>query len=263
MWALLQMIAYTSDGVASSSSFAGRSRDNDAQILVKLFSDLALILPCDACTRSYGKADDETGILRQTVTALCAKTGFQTFSELIYNRYATELVYEVHNRVNQKLASKTAEDLYQTLQLTTSKEAFVAQFLKLDASRQPPLHIVEKRFGIFSIETLNVDSTWILLLAFAQRSGTREQTEEVKLLASVTALCCRKSKSMHLREFAYHVDRACLAVQANNTSTTFYESLLQEYLGFTCGPDCKLSRQSVENRLRMMTSSACTPFSCH
>ena len=261
MWALLQMIAYSSDGMSSNSSLGGKSRENDAQILVKLLSDLALILPCDACTKSYGKASDEAGLLRQVVTALCAKTGFQTFSELLYNRYATELVYELHTRVNQKLATKTAEDLYDSLQLSISKETFVAEFLKHDATRQPPLYIVEKRFGIFSIETLNVDNTWILLLALAQRCTTREQSAEVSLLASMTSLCCRRSKSMHLREFAYHLDRACLAFQSPNSSV--YECMLQEYLGFTCGPDCKLSRQSVEGRLRMMTSSACTPFSCH
>lgn len=248
------MIAYVNDGISNQSSLCGNSRDNDAQILSNMFQTLSFILPCRACQTSYAS------FLKESVAELSHANG--NLADLCMQRKLFEVVYSLHSKVNAKLARTSGSFLFQKLNISMREDQFLDLFVENAMKQQIPLHIAEKRFAVFNRETINVDSTWILLLALAQRVKSKQELDAMRLLVSVSSLACRKSSSMHVRRFAEELDSGCSKFKTSETFDSVYTTLMDRYMSSACGTDCKVDKRSIENRLLRMQSSMCSPTSC-
>lgn len=261
MWALLNMIGAASDLAPSHQSLTGKGRDEDAQILLKLFSHIQLVLPCAACQDSY------SSFFKESMADMMRDGSVESFADIVDGRRIIELLYTIHNRVNDKLSMAAAEDFIESLEKTHrgllsqegAKTAMLNSMLAADRAKRPPLSIIQKRLFIFNRQPVNVDNTWLLLLALARRIKSAEGRSAFLLLLSCTSLSARAYPDQHTKNFAACLDAVCRSLAADSN---IYEVLLDKYMQTSCGTDCLLDRKAVEARLRRMQSSQCTATSC-
>ena len=145
LWKMLMLFAYQSD--------EGMKMEN----LSILFRRLGPLLPCRYCRESY--------------PILLAQVEVQTpIDEAIATRRMVKFVYDLHNKVNRKLALQRLEKLQPHCQIFNSEEMLNV----LD--NHPSFDIVQKRNLLFKEDPLNFEAVLLILTALLERSDSTPKT---------------------------------------------------------------------------------------
>jgi hypothetical protein len=236
-WQVLSTIAYFSDtkGIYSSEELAA------------FFQYIQPLLPCPACSESY------RGILLRTIAV---KGSIQ---EVCRKRQLTVFVHQLHEFVNRKLLDLKWKHFLEYV----GKQGVPPSVAALPADKvwelfhhQPTLGVVYKRQVFTSNEPLNLDSTWLLLLALVQRVTTETEINMTSFISILTqTLAADAFVSSRLMA---DVIRKC----GSNTHLLFdsYHTWIERQTGTRI--DMQKFLHDVQSKLGNMLSTGCGVDTC-
>jgi hypothetical protein len=238
MWSILQAVAALSD----------RSTSTQTDDLVKFFTMTQWLLPCKYCKESYGP------MLRDCVRA----TG-KSFGDIILSRQLSLLVFCVHNKVNEKLASQRWDDVKGVLKSRLGPgshaaldcEETAAQVLSV-LDKRPTILSVYKRDIVFQNEPINLHATHLLCIILSQRADA-DPAQGPAFRHFINILCI----------WFGHVPNASIQtwcqvlVQALRSGQDLTPQLRKIYFNFYPG-----SVQSLDENIKLFISSGCGAGTC-
>jgi hypothetical protein len=233
-WQVLGTIAYFNDskGVYNADELAA------------FFQYIQPLLPCPACSESY------KGILLRTI----ANKG--SVQEVCRKKQLTIFVHQIHEYVNRKLLDKKWRDFLEYMGKPASLVALPDEKVWELFHHQPTLGVVYKRQVFSSNEPLNLDSTWLLLLALVQRVTTET---EINITSFISVL------TQTLAADAFVSSRLMASVIAqcgSNTHMLFdaYHTWIEEQTGASINKQQFL--HDVQSKLGNMLSTGCGVDTC-
>ena len=175
MWTLLQTLALQCDTV-HEKAFSAEEVDT-------FFKHVQPLLPCRYCSSSYGGFLQEVSADRK-----------ESVAEAFRSRHMVSFVFELHNKVNQKLAKQRWSEMVGVLKSKLSEqscrelltcEGLDTQMASL-LDKTPSISTVHKRNEVFRHEPLNLEALLILLIALANRAPLNNTEWNFILLLSTT-----------------------------------------------------------------------------
>ena len=234
MWDLLHAVAFVSD----------RDAAWDAGTVAAFFRAVQAVLPCRYCRDSCGPFMAE----------VLAERG-DTFEGVAAGRRAAGFVFDVHNKVNDKLARqrwgdvKNALETYgMTVSLNSTAEASIVALL----DKRPTMLCVHKRAVVNELEPVNIHATLLLMLALARRADIdTELMTPIRTVVHMVARLLERVPTVPARNTARSL------VEALKVPTGAFSSALETvYLSFYD------SKPQLEERLRLFMASACGAGTC-
>jgi hypothetical protein len=255
MWTLLQTFAYQCDTV-NKAAFSEEEVE-------AFFKHLQPLLPCRYCSSSYG------GFLQD----VCAERN-ESVAQAFVARHMVSFVFDVHNKVNLKLAKQRWSEMVGVLKSKLSeqvcRELLSCEGLEGDMAKlldkTPSLSTVRKRNDAFVHEPINLEALLILLLALADRAPFNHTEWNFVLLLSVTCKVLEQVDSQRykavatslkdtLATFRRDVSSGSNVAGISGLHTCLYD-LVQPSLSF---PDF---RSLTEARIHLLRASVCGAGTC-
>ena len=238
LWEFLHCIAYFSD----------TKQVYDPDTLAKFFLLLHPILPCIYCRNSYG-GDGQPGLLQKTIDE---KGSIQS---VVPKRQLTLFVYKLHELVNKKLLQQKWKNFIEH-NPPCSALNIGPEDIWGSLNSQPSIDIVYKRQSFNEMEPLNLNSLWLITLAFAQRTS-RETIGNTTCFLLILVQTLGASAFLSARKMGKLIEMC-----GTNLELLFqaYKSWLEEEMG------SKLSTEefmhSTQQKLNIMMSSGCGKGTC-
>lgn len=159
MWSVLQTLALQCD-VVNERMFVASDIEN-------FFKHLQPLLPCKYCSSSYGCFLEEV-----------CKERNETVAEAFRSRHMVSFVFDLHNKVNFKLAKQRWNEIVGVMKMRlseqTCRELLTCESSDMDIAKlvdkSPILSTVHKRNDIFKYEPLNLEALGLIVVALAQRA---------------------------------------------------------------------------------------------
>lgn len=126
---------------------------------IELFSELATILPCIHCKKSYCEFFDKNE----------AQEGLKSAP--------IEYVYKIHCLVDDKLDKQRIEKLFEAVQIPDDLKEKIRQSSLL-LSNRPTIQVVKKRWELSEHKPFCETSVWKVLFAFVMVLDTEEDAED-------------------------------------------------------------------------------------
>ena len=206
------------------------------------------MLPCIYCRNSYG-GDAPLGLLRKTIESV----GF--IQTVVPKRQMTLFVYRLHEFVNKKLLNQKwfnfVEKNPPCSALNLSEERIWESL-----NSQPSLDIVYKRQSFTEYEPLNLNSLWLITLAFAQRTS-KETEENTTCFLLIVVQTLKASAFLSAKNMGMAIEKCGI-----NFHLLFqaYKVWLEKETG------SKFSQEefmhSTQHKLNLMMSSGCGKGTC-
>jgi len=164
-------------------------------------------------------------------------------------------VYRLHEHVNKKLLNQKWKNFIE------QNPPCSALNISLDGiweslNSQPSLDIVYKRQAFTELEPLNLNSLWLVTLAFAQRTS-KETEENTKCFLSILIQTLKASAFLSARNMGKHIETC-----GTNLHLLFqaYKVWLEKEMGTVLSEGEFM--HSTQQRLNLMMSSGCGKGTC-
>lgn len=220
IWKVLMLVAFQSDG---GYSFLH---------LPVFFRTLGPLLPCRFCRESY--------------PVLLAETEKELKLEVaVASKQMVRFVYNLHNKVNRKLALQRLENLKPFCSII-DKDAMLNVI-----DNHPSFEIVLKRNELFKEDPLNFEALLLILIVLLKRSD--EFRNNFLLFLATVKMAIQNVKNERYDDFARR-----LPVQKIKQSRD--EGLRDLFALFNMLFGC--SEEQIEEKLALMISGACVKGTC-
>jgi hypothetical protein len=238
LWEFLHCIAYFSDA----------KQIYDSEKLAQFFTLLYTILPCVYCRTSYG-GDSSPGLLQKTIDT------YGSIQTVVPKRQLTLFVYRLHEHVNKKLLMQKWKNFIEQNPPCSALQ-ISADGIWDSLNSQPSLDIVYKRQAFTEFEPLNLNSLWLITLAFAQR--TSKETEENTSCFLIILIQTLKASSFSSARNMGKLIETC----GTNLHLLFqaYKIWLEEEMETQLKQDEFM--HSTQQKLNLMMSSGCGRGTC-
>lgn len=256
LWDILRTFAFQCD----------KGLFTDAALVSSFFTHLQPLLPCDFCRQSY------EGFLAEV-----QKDRNETVEQAFANRHMSAFVFDLHNKVNTKLAKerwrevlgfvkgKLSCDSCQDTLTNLSTECLENELIKI-LDKRPTLLVVYKRNNLLLREPLNHEAVMLLVLAFAKR--TQAEGWNFVLFLSMVQQTLSHIDSEQSRKLAKllqePLQRLRAKVKSNESIEEALESLQTVFFVFTNPTNLSKEQfaQETQKRLSSMKASECGKGSC-
>jgi Erv1 / Alr family len=268
MWSVFHTVAYQCDKFGNKAF--------DPAIIANFFRYVQCLLPCKYCRDSYG--DVKKGFLVDV-----QKERNETLEEAFSNKHMVSLIYDLHNKVNYKLAKQRWQEVVGVLKSKfmdnpQALEVLACTNLEKEAvmllDKHPTILTVYKRNDFYLREPVNIEGLMLLTIHLCKRI-LELPDEEYKskiwnfiLFLSVVQKMLTLIPDHQAKLLALNLETACTKTmkeaKGDLSKGSSLESLHQAFYNYTTPinltPD--LFRKETEYRLSLMISSACGAGTC-
>lgn len=253
LWQLLHCIAWQSDS----------KQVYDKEILQTFFTSLQPLLPCKYCRNSYGGFLKDVEALRK-----------ETVGQAVEKRHLVAFVYDLHNKVNAKLAKQRWAEVKGILKAKLSDtDALDCMTLEEEVlqvlDKKPTLQTVLKRGLLYEHEPVNLEGLLLVAIVFAMRVGqAMEQTWNYCLFLSTIQNTLAKIPTLNYQLLSTRLKMpvflASEVAHQRADPESLIESLKTVYFDFYASGkvDRATFEASLKEKIQNMHASACGAGTC-
>ena len=255
MWTLLQTLAYQCDTV-NDKAFAAADVES-------FFKHVQPLLPCRYCSSSYGGFLQEVSADRNEGVA-----------DAFRARHMVSFVFDLHNKVNLKLAKQRWSEMVGVLKSKLSehlcRELLTCEGLEVEMAtlldKTPTISTVQKRNEVFRHEPLNLEALLILLIALANRAPANHTEWNFVLFLSVTCKVLENVDSERFKALSKALQDPLTSFRRDVSAGSNAAGISGLYtcLFDVCKPSISFAefRPLAEARVALLRASVCGAGTC-
>jgi hypothetical protein len=268
MWSVFHTIAYQCDKYGTKAY--------DPTIVTNFFRYVQCLLPCRYCRDSYG--DTEKGFLVDV-----QRERKETLEEAFLNKHMVSLIYDLHNKVNFKLAKQRWQEvvgLLKTKFMNNSQALDVLACTNLEQEaamlldKHPTIMTVYKRNDFYLREPVNLEGLMLLTIHLYKRicelpaEEYKQRIWNYVLYLSVVQKMLVLIPDQEAKLLALNLEPVCNQIlkeaKENVAKGSSMDLLHQAFYNFTNPFQMTFEKfqKETEIRLSLMISSACGAGTC-